>query len=510
MTVTLNMPRLGETMEEGTVTDWLIEEGARFKRGDALVEFETDKTAVEYPALGSGILASALVAAGDVVKVGDPIAEIDLDGADDWVSPERETVPEPTGQDDTVITELQMPRLGETMEEGTIVSWMKMEGEGFERGVPILEVETDKTVAEFPALFRGKLIEILAQPGETIAVGRVIARIEVAREDAPDVLADDNKADQGDIKDVPTAVSVQRSTSGAALRATPPARRAAQKGGVDLQKVTGTGRRGRIELRDIESAHQDTPHRSQEGLAETLYGPSDGSRVLMIHGFAGDRLTLDQLGQGLGKAGLNIRSVDLPGHGETTEEASTFNDVVAAISSNLAGNDPVHVVAHSLGAAAAIKAVASGVPALSLTLIAPAGLGLRIDGSFVAGMANPASVGVTGHLLRRLSRRASTFSNAAIEQIYNTLAAGRLCELAEDIVDGDLQKIDLTRDLAQLAGQMRVRIIIGHRDAILDWQDMLKVSPQIAVHHLPEAGHMPHWDAPDAIRDLLIKELQNV
>ena len=85
-TVMLKMPRLGETMEEGTVSEWLVPEGQAFERGTPLVEFETDKTAVEFPALGSGRLVRTLVTQGDLVQVGDPIAEIDLMGGEDWVS----------------------------------------------------------------------------------------------------------------------------------------------------------------------------------------------------------------------------------------------------------------------------------------------------------------------------------------------------------------------------------------------------------------------------------------
>lgn len=78
----LKMPRMGETMEEGRLTAWLVEPGQPFKRGDPILEVETDKTLVEYPALGNGILMKSLVDIGDRVNVGLPIAEIDMsDGA---------------------------------------------------------------------------------------------------------------------------------------------------------------------------------------------------------------------------------------------------------------------------------------------------------------------------------------------------------------------------------------------------------------------------------------------
>ena len=81
-----------------------------------------------------------------------------------------------------------MPRLGETMEEGRIVRWLKAAGQAFERGEAILEVETDKTVAEFPALRSGTLVEILRGEDETVSVGEAIARIQVEgdREASPE------------------------------------------------------------------------------------------------------------------------------------------------------------------------------------------------------------------------------------------------------------------------------------------------------------------------------------
>jgi len=84
----LVMPSLGETMERGTVAGWLVEEGAAFKRGDAIIEFETDKTAVEYPALGDGVLIQQLVSAGDEVELGAIIALIDVGDGPDWVTVE--------------------------------------------------------------------------------------------------------------------------------------------------------------------------------------------------------------------------------------------------------------------------------------------------------------------------------------------------------------------------------------------------------------------------------------
>lgn len=77
--LTLPMPRLGETMDSGTIASWTIAEGDSFERGDTLLELETDKTLVEYPALESGRLIETLLAEGDEASVGEPIAIIETD-----------------------------------------------------------------------------------------------------------------------------------------------------------------------------------------------------------------------------------------------------------------------------------------------------------------------------------------------------------------------------------------------------------------------------------------------
>ncbi|RMC37965.1 alpha/beta fold hydrolase [Paracoccus alkanivorans] len=414
MTVTLTMPRLGETMEEGTVASWLIEPGQRFKRGDALVEFETDKTAVEYPALGPGLLVEVLAQPGDVVQLGAPIARIDLEGADDWVT---ETVPEEGVAD------------GET---------------------PVADAENDLAVS----------------------VGN------------SDVVA--------------------KEAEGGPVRATPLARRAARRAGLDITRLRGTGRRGRIELSDIQAAEG----RTSGGLASSYWGPEGGTPVLLVHGFAGDRITFEQLGKGLGRAGLRARAVDLPGHGETVDEAAGFDDLVAALLAELTPARPVHLIGHSLGAAVAVRAARQG-GAASLTLIAPAGLGLGIDHEFITGMAEAASPGTVSHLLRRLSNRAAGFSEDMISRIHVDLSRGRLRELAANIAPEGRQGVDVVPDLAALAAELPVRIIIGHRDAILDWRDAVQVSPRIAVHHLPAAGHMPHWDSPAEVLDIIVKGVRD-
>lgn len=165
------------------------------------------------------------------------------------------------------------------------------------------------------------------------------------------------------------------------------------------------------------------------------------------------------------------------------------------------------MVAHSLGAAVAIAAADRKGGVSSLTLIAPAGLGLHIDAEFVFGMARADSVGAVGHLLRRLSSRADAFSPALVTQIHGALSHGRLLRLADDICREGRQLINVRNPLASLANRIPVRILVGTEDRILNWRDTLDVSPAIALHVFPGAGHMPHWDAPAEVVAIIKKGL---
>lgn len=402
-TVTLTMPRLGETMEEGTVTAWLVSEGESFARGAPLIEFETDKTAVEFPALGPGRLSKVLVSSGDLVRLGQPIAEIDLMGADDWISTTEDVQ---------------------------------------QNGVETTETSSSSDAAVSPL--------------------------------------DPNK------------VTNQRSFG--RVRATPIARREAARTGVRLETLRGTGRRGRIELADI---YQQPKSEKTSNLAESVWGSATGTPLLLVHGFAGDRVTFEQIGMKLGRSGFHVRAVDLPSHGDTAQEASSFVEIVDALCAQLETTRPVHLVGHSLGAAASVCAAQKVGGVSSLTLIAPAGLGQAIDGDFIFGMAKPKSVEAIVNLLPRLSARATTFSVETIDRIYQNLAAGRLGNLAGDIVDDGQQAIDVRTELLELASVMPVRLLLGTEDRILNWRDGIDVSPRIAAHVFSGAGHMPHWDFPE-------------
>lgn len=420
---------------------------------------------------------------------------------------------------------LKMPRLGETMEEGTLVSWMVEPGKPFARGDALLEVETDKTVVEFPALGDGILLEVLAHSGQIIAVGDPIARIDTG--DGPDWTGGGEEAAQApaataasaDLSAVlapspapaPAASPSPVTAAGGAVRATPLARRMARAHGLSLGSLTGTGRRGRIERQDVEAATAGGRDLIRAaGLACKLEGPQHGTPVLLLHGFAADHTAWAAVQAQLARAGRRTLAPDLPGHGASLPEAASTDalhgPVAACLAEVMPGSTP-HVIAHSMGAIAAVK-LAQQVPVASLTLIAPAGLGQHVDGAFLRGLAHATSAGEAAHLLRRITDAPQVLSAELQEQIFATLARRRLVALADALAGPSGQAVDIRGALAALAARLPVRLILGHRDMIFDWREALDVSPRIAVHHLPRAGHTPQWEALAEVTALLMEATQ--
>lgn len=426
---------------------------------------------------------------------------------------------------------LKMPRMGETMEEGTLAAWLVEPGQPFKRGDAILEVETDKTVVEFPALGDGSLIEALVELGQMVSVGTPIARIDIG--EGPDWTDDGSANATADVgggltaeteDNVPARVNessglASPGTEGNTRRATPLARRLAAQSGLDIAELQGSGRRGRIERRDVEAAQameikarggipSSADLQTGHGLAWLEKGPADGAPIMFIHGFAADHTAWAGLQSHMARAGCRALAVDLPSHGATTLDAHDVDDLHPPLSQVMQHlrSQPIHLVAHSMGALAAVK-LAQAHPVASLTLISPAGVGRRINTGFLDALAAPKSVDQVRSTLKRLTTGANGLSEAAINGIFQQLKQGRAAVLAQSLAGASGQAVDIRADLAALAAKVPVSLILGHRDQILDWSEALEVSPLLSVHHFPGVGHMPHWEAPTDVRMILERRI---
>lgn len=513
LTLTLTLPRLGETMEEATVVSWLVEPGVAFRRGQPIIELETDKTVVEYPALGDGVLDEILAAHGARIAVGAPLARATVHDAAEWAD---EMAPAGAGRPDTdaepaigmaaSVATLLMPRLGETMDAGTVIRWLVAPGASYARGEALLEIETDKTVAEVPALSDGRMIEYLVAEGARVTVGTPIATLEGEVENAGG-LATNFAAARVEPGPVAPAAPAPRATvvPGTRRRATPVARRLAREAGVSLDAIAGTGRRGRIEARDVRAAGSGWAASGAGLIAFDAVGAEQAETILLLHGFSGDRRAWAAISAILARAGHRTVAPDLPAHGETAIEAETVATVVEAMTAfadALPGR--LHIVGHSFGAVIATALAGRlGGKVSRLTLVTPAGCGREISDAFVSGMAAAGSPGEVTHLLRLLGPNGGALSDAALGAMAKETARGRLVALAADFTGPLGQRHDILRPLTALAGRLPVRALFGTEDRVIPATHALALPPQVAVHFLP-TGHMPQWDAPDVMANLIL------
>ena len=289
MATIINMPRLSDTMEEGTVASWLKQVGDKIEEGDILAEIETDKATMEFESFHEGTLLHIGVQAGETAPVDVLLAIIGDEGEDVSVLlnadlPSEETKEEavvtttaaPSETEAATIPEgveiINMPRLSDTMEEGTVASWLKQVGDAVEEGDILAEIETDKATMEFESFFSGTLLHIGIQVGETAAVdtllaiigpeGTDVAAILAASATTPKQTASEPTAVAAAVQTeipvetpaVATAVTTPTpvTTSNGRIMASPLAKKIAKEKGIDLNLVTGTGESGRIVKRDVE------------------------------------------------------------------------------------------------------------------------------------------------------------------------------------------------------------------------------------------------------------------
>jgi pimeloyl-ACP methyl ester carboxylesterase len=410
--------------------------------------------------------------------------------------------------------DLPLPRLGETMEEGRIVTWLKQPGDRFKRGEILLEVETDKTVVEVPALQDGVMIRHLAAEADMIPVDAPIARIEIvgvaAAPAAPKHAA------------VPTptasrpAPHVERSSGNGDLRASPRARRLARDRGIDLAALAGSGRNGRISGDDVLAAGATKGTGAASAIqVATIAGtiqvrewPALEQRrgdAFLIHGLFADTESYTLLARRLAKGGLRVLAIDLPGHGGSEATGTTLDQLVDTTATALRALavGPVRLVGHSLGAMIAAKIASEGDVALDhLLLLAPAGLGKEIDVGFIDGMIGADSVADLERALAKLDGGA--LSPSYLQELLARIRARRamLRDLAASINDGGTQRHSIVADLERV--KVPLTAIFGLKDRIIPWQHAAQLPAHAAVHFVKNAGHMPHWAAPNLAADLLL------
>ena len=296
----IKMPRLSDTMEEGTVAKWYKKVGDTVKEGDILAEIETDKATMEFESFQEGELLHIGIEEGGTAPVDALLAVIGEKGEDikDMVGgataptieaaesaeqsePHQETtaVVDSNTEKTTMhegVEVITMPRLSDTMEEGTVAKWNKKVGDPVNEGDILAEIETDKATMEFESFYSGTLLYIGLEEGQSAAVDSVLAAIGKEGTDTESVKAAIESNASAEVqnqeaaveaavvvteqkeapKPVPVTVQptvVAHDNHNGRLVASPLAKKLAEEKGISLQQVKGSGDGGRIIKRDIEN-----------------------------------------------------------------------------------------------------------------------------------------------------------------------------------------------------------------------------------------------------------------
>lgn len=292
MATKITMPRLSDTMTEGTVATWLKKVGDKVNEGDILAEIETDKATMEFESFNSGTLLHIGIQEGESAPVDSLLAIIGKEGEDisnllagggsssdkkeepkaeektaeapkeeAKEAPKSETAALPKG-----VVVVTMPRLSDTMTDGTVATWLKKVGDKVNEGDILAEIETDKATMEFESFNSGTLLHIGIQEGESAPVDSLLAIIGpegtdisgvaenfkkggAASAPAQEEKAEESKSESAESKEE----TVETVSDGRRIFISPLAKKIAEEKNINISQVKGTGENGRIVKSDIEN-----------------------------------------------------------------------------------------------------------------------------------------------------------------------------------------------------------------------------------------------------------------
>ena len=298
MAIKVTMPRLSDTMTEGTVATWLKNVGDKISEGDILAEIETDKATMEFESFNEGTLLHIGIAAGETAPVDSLLAIIGDEGEDisallsggeaaadapkETAKEEKQTTETP--KEDSKIEEVAkaeastelpegvvvvtMPRLSDTMTEGTVATWLKKVGDKVSEGDILAEIETDKATMEFESFNEGTLLYIGIEEGNAAPIDSLLAIIGPAgtnisgiasnftagsKSESASKATETTSVDKETTTEAAAPVEQEASSDGKRILASPLAKKIASDKGIQLNQVKGSGENGRIIKSDIEN-----------------------------------------------------------------------------------------------------------------------------------------------------------------------------------------------------------------------------------------------------------------
>jgi pyruvate dehydrogenase E2 component (dihydrolipoamide acetyltransferase) len=288
MATVVNMPRLSDTMEEGVVAQWLKKVGDKIEEGDILAEIETDKATMEFESFHEGVLLHIGVQEGETSPVDKLLAIIGEEGEDisahlnggtssNEKTEEKSAAPSESKEASSSsevatipkgVQVITMPRLSDTMTDGTVATWLKKEGDAVEEGDILAEIETDKATMEFECFYEGTILYIGVQEGETAPVDSLLTIIGPAGTDISAIIAsggalndstdtDKESTEKEDVKKTEepqvTTDTTNNNTLGGRIFASPLAKKIAADKDINIADITGSGENGRIIKKDVEN-----------------------------------------------------------------------------------------------------------------------------------------------------------------------------------------------------------------------------------------------------------------
>lgn len=307
----IRMPKMSDTMEEGVIANWLVKKGDKVKSGDILAEVETDKATMELESYEDGTILHIGVEAGSSVAVNGVIAIIGKEGedisgllkeggngaveskkdepkAEEPKKEEKKAASESIDTSNIKASVITMPKMSDTMQEGTIAAWLKKVGDKVKSGDLLAEVETDKATMELESYEDGVLLYIGVEAGNSVPVDGVIAVIGQEGADYKSLLKAHEQGGGSEVKEESAPASNETNTNSSEspksestssnqntdrIKASPLAKKLAEDKGIDITKVKGSGEHGRIVKRDIEN-YKAEPAASKSSEAKTASAPA--------------------------------------------------------------------------------------------------------------------------------------------------------------------------------------------------------------------------------------------
>lgn len=433
--------------------------------------------------------------------------------------------------------EVILPKVDMDMETGQISRWYAKDGDAVTKGQLLFEIETDKAAMEVDAPASGIIGDISAAEGAVVPVGQTVAWIyhegeERVRTSAP--VAEDKSV----AAPVETAIepvvqkhlepqSSQDDITGSTddVRATPLARRLAREAGIDLASILGSGPKGRVQKKDVESnisvakplaaqvksfARANTEE-APIGVLNAVWlreGEANRLPIVLIHGFAADLNSWRGLFAGA-SLGHPILALDLPGHGNSPRVVpESIDDIAAAVESTLSsfGVTACLLVGHSLGGAVATVTAARGVVDVrSLLLISSGGLGPQVNGAFIKGLIGAKSDASIVPWLKLLvadeSHLTKPFINATVAQASDAELRTTQGAIGDRFFADSTQTFEVRSSIASLA--MPVRLIFGAEDRVIPVAHAHGLPGKVGVHIFPGCGHMPQIEERGAVLQIL-------